>query len=331
MSWLDDIADKINKEDEVSNERSISLDKLIPSTKNFYGIRNIDELAESIKKQGLLQNLVVREMNTGYFEILAGHRRYTALKQLGEAEAKCNVLKNINDEQAEIILIITNKETRELTPTEKMKGVRRLEKLYKSERTIGDLKGKTRDLIGEAMGLSGTQIGRYMKIDKKLDEELKENLDKDKITLSQAEIVSNLKPEEQKQIAKQIKELDPKESKEEINILIEGIKQPVERKRDKELLKEIYPEPKAKEKKPKSDKFIFKDKEQLKTIEALCEERVKTLKDMLPKEGQKWTEFDYEVKGQFDAFDLMRMRLRDSEYSDGVVFEIPGIESCEED
>ncbi len=43
---------------------------------------------------------------------------------------------------------------------------------------------------------------------------------------------------------------------------------------------------------------------------------------MLPKKGQKWDEFDYEVKGQFDAFDLMRMALRDHGYSDGLVFEI---------
>ncbi|MNN64999.1 hypothetical protein D3C81_1804740 [compost metagenome] len=57
---------------------------------------------------------------------------------------------------------------------------------------------------------------------------------------------------------------------------------------------------------------------------------VRTLKSMLPKKEQKWTEFDHEVKGQYDAFDLMRITLRDHGYSDGLVFEMPGMESEED-
>lgn len=331
--YLKGFSEKVNSFDakDKFSLLEISIELLEPSSNNFYEIRDIDDLASSIKEQGLLHNLVVREKE-GKYEILSGERRYHALKQLGFKKIPCKVQRNLSDEDSEILLIQANAKTRKLSPNEIRKGIQKLQELYKNKKDKGEvLPGKTRDLIGKDLGLSGTQVGRHMKIDKKLTEELKEDLDKDKLTLTQAEIVANLKPQEQKQIAKQIKDLDPKESKEEISILIEGIKQPVEKRRDKELLKEIYPEPKPKEKKPKTTKIVFENKEQLQTIQDLCEQMVRTLKSMLPKKGQKWTEFDHEVKGQYDAFDLMRITLRDHGYSDGLVFEMPGIESEEED
>lgn len=330
--YLKGFSEKVNSFDakDKFSLLEISIELLEPSSNNFYEIRDIDDLASSIKEQGLLHNLVVREKE-GKYEILSGERRYHALKQLGFKKIPCKVQRNLSDEDSEILLIQANAKTRKLSPNEIRKGIQKLQELYKNKKDKGEvLPGKTRDLIGKDLGLSGTQVGRHMKIDKKLTEELKEDLDKDKLTLTQAEIVANLKPQEQKQIAKQIKDLDPKESKEEINILIEGIKQPVEKKEDKELLKEIYPEPKLQEKELKTTRFAFKDKEQLQTIEALCEERVKTLKAMLPKTGQKWSEFDHEVKGQYDAFDLMRMALRDHEDSSDLVYEIPLLDSEED-
>lgn len=241
--FLKGFSEKVNNFESKDNFslQEISLDQLEPSTNNFYGIREIEELSESIREQGLLHNLVVRDKGNGKYEILSGERRYHALKKLGALKAPCKVIKDMDDVDAEILLIQANSKTRELTPKEKMQSIKRLEALYKQKKNEGiEIQGKVRDVIGKDLGLSGTQVGRYMKIDKKLDEELKDDLDKDKLTVSQAEIVANLMPAEQKEIAKQIKDLDPKESKEEINILIEGIKQPLERHVDKELLKETY-------------------------------------------------------------------------------------------
>lgn len=319
MSWLDDIANKYNNDS--NDEKGISMDKLIPYKNNFYGLREIDELAESIKSQGLLQNLVVRDLNNGYYEILAGHRRHAALKKLGEEKAKCLVLKDVSDKEADIIMIVTNSTTRELTPSEKIRGINRLEELIKSERSTGEVKGKTRDIIGQAMGISGTHVGRLQKIGKKLDEDLQEDLDENKLTIEQAEIIANLKPDEQKEIAKQIKDLDIKESKEEISILIDGIKQPV-REKDNELLKETYPEAKNKENNSKTAIVKFESKEQIKTIEELCEERIKTLGEMLPAKKENWSNFNFAVKGQLDAFELIKIVLRDKKNED-LSFEFP--------
>lgn len=57
----------------------------------------IDDLVESIKTNGLLQPLAVRELSNGKYEILAGHRRYEALKRLNVDFVEVNVLDDVVD------------------------------------------------------------------------------------------------------------------------------------------------------------------------------------------------------------------------------------------
>ncbi|AIY80009.1 ParB/RepB/Spo0J family partition domain protein [Clostridium botulinum 202F] len=245
-SYLKGIANRVNGVDKKSFTKELDIDSLIPSKNNFYGIREIEELAASIKENGLMHNLVVRDIGNGTYEIISGERRYTALKKLGYEKVPCQI-REINDLDAELMLIHANLEQRELTPTEKMEGIKRLENIYKQKRKNGEkLEGKTRDLIGKDLGLSGVQVGRYKKVDKDLIPELKEKLDKEDITLTQAHTLSSLTKEEQKAIHEEIKDLNTKEHKLEVDILVQGIKQPVERKEDKELLDEMYSKSKSK-------------------------------------------------------------------------------------
>lgn len=242
MSYLKGIADRVNKMDAKNNFNllEIDIDSLIPSKNNFYGIREIEELAESIKENGLMHNLVVRKLDNNY-EIISGHRRFHAMKILDFKKIPCQV-KNISDLDTEILLIQANSQQRELTHLEKMKGIERLTALYKQKKDNGEEvpKGKTRDLIGKDIGLSGVQVGRYTKVSEKLIEPLKTKLDHGNITLTQATTLSGLKKDEQESILNQIEGLDIKDSKQEVDILVEGIKQPVENKKDKEFIKEIY-------------------------------------------------------------------------------------------
>ncbi|EES47810.1 ParB/RepB/Spo0J family partition protein [Clostridium botulinum] len=246
-SYLKGIANRVNGVDKKSFTKELDIDSLVPSKNNFYGIREIEELAASIKENGLMHNLVVRDIGNGTYEIISGERRYTALKKLGYEKVPCQI-REINDLDAELMLIHANLEQRELTPTEKMEGIKRLENIYKQKRKNGEkLEGKTRDLIGKDLGLSGVQVGRYKKVDKDLIPELKEKLDKEDITLTQAHTLSSLTKEEQKAIHDEIKDLNTKEHKLEVDILVQGIKQPIERKEDQELLDEMYSKSKSKQ------------------------------------------------------------------------------------
>lgn len=242
MSYLKGLADKINGVEKQGFTQELDINILVPSKNNFYGIREIEELAESIKENGLMHNLVVRKISDAptKYEILSGERRYRAAKSLGYEKLPCQI-KEISDLDAELILIQANAEQRELTPTEKMEGIKRLEAIYKQKRNNGEkLQGKTRDIIGKDLGLSGVQVGRYKKVDKDLIPDLKEKLDKDEITLTQAHTLSSLTKDEQKIIHDEIKDLNAKDSKEEIETLVNGIKQPVENELDKQLINEMY-------------------------------------------------------------------------------------------
>lgn len=241
-SYLKGIANRVNGVEKNSFTKELDINSLVPSQNNFYGIREIEELAESIKENGLMHNLVVRKLDNGTYEILSGERRYRACKLNGLNKIPCLIKENLSDLDAELLLIQANSEQRELTPTEKMEGIKRLEAIYKQKRRNGEkLEGKTRDLIGKDLGLSGIQVGRYQKVDKDLIEPLKEKLDKDEITLTQAHTLSSLTKNEQNIIHEEIKGMNAKEHKEELETLVNGIKQPITSKKDKKLLEEIYP------------------------------------------------------------------------------------------
>ncbi|MBN1039047.1 ParB/RepB/Spo0J family partition protein [Clostridium botulinum] len=245
-SYLKGIANRVNGAEKNSFTKELDINSLVPSKNNFYGIREIEELVESIKENGLMHNLVVRDIGNGKYEIISGERRYTALKRLGYKKVPCQI-REINDLDAELMLIHANLEQRELTAIEKMEGIKRLKDIYNQKRDKGEkLNGKTRDLIGKDLGLSGVQVGRYQKVDKDLIPELKEKLNKEDITLTQAHTLSSLTKEEQQIIHDEIKDLNTKEHKIEMDILVQGIKQPIDRKEDKELLNEMYSKSKSK-------------------------------------------------------------------------------------
>lgn len=66
--------------------KHINIDLLIPFENHPFKIRNgieKEELAESIKENGLLQPIIVRSFSAGTFEIISGHRRVEVCKELG--------------------------------------------------------------------------------------------------------------------------------------------------------------------------------------------------------------------------------------------------------
>lgn len=260
-NYLKGLADKINGVEKENFIQELDINSLVPSQNNFYGIREIEELADSIRESGLMHNLVVRRLNDGKYEIISGERRYNALKTLNYEKVPCQVRNDLSDLDAELMLIQANAAQRELTPTEKMEGIKRLEYIYRQKRDSGErLQGKTRDLIGKDLGLSGVQVGRYKKVDKDLIEPLKQKLDNEEITLTQAHTLSSLTKDEQKIIHEEIKDLNAKESREEIEVLVNGIKQPVENKLDKELLNEMYQNKHSEKKQLLSEKYLTKAK-----------------------------------------------------------------------
>lgn len=160
--------------------RMIPADKLTPSEKNFYGMRDIEELAASIRANGLEQNLVVVENGNGTYRIVTGNRRWTANQWNrehggGMEELPCLVRPAEGDAREMIRLIATN-QYRELTDWEKMLEVEKAGKAVRklAEEGVKELGGlqlegmTTRQMVSRVTGMSEGTVAKYAAIGKNL-------------------------------------------------------------------------------------------------------------------------------------------------------------------
>lgn len=135
----------------------------------------IDDLAASIRKQGLLQPIVVSRLPNGRYEILAGQRRFLAHKVLGLKTIAALVLDSVSDEDARVAISLTeNLVRRDNTQKELIDACTRLYKRY------GSVK-----LVAQETGLSASIVSQYIKYDQLLPE-LKKEVDQGKLEMKVA-------------------------------------------------------------------------------------------------------------------------------------------------
>ena len=96
----------------------ITISDIVPSTNSLRNcVTGIEQLAESIKKIGLLQPIVVRINSLGSFEVVAGNRRFNACKKLGWRKISCHLVE-LDDKSAFEVSIIENIQRQTLNPVE---------------------------------------------------------------------------------------------------------------------------------------------------------------------------------------------------------------------
>lgn len=116
-------------------------------------IGNIAELTKSIEKKGVLEPLLVRPLEDGRFQIIAGERRYRAAIAAGLAEVPCIELDVPENEVIEIALI-ENLHRKDLHPFEEAEGYSSLQtKFAYTQQQVADAVGKSRVSITEALSL----------------------------------------------------------------------------------------------------------------------------------------------------------------------------------
>lgn len=183
----------------------LNIHDLIPSKDNFYSVDNVEELKASIEMFGVLQNLTVKPLGNGKYEIISGHRRHKACTELvaeGKTEFEyipCGVQTEQDEIKEHILLIMTNSTVRELTDWEKMKQAEELRKNFEVLKKRENLPGRVRDLVAEALNISSTQIARLNAIENNLTPEFKEEFKDGKIGTSAAYELSGMSEEQQKQ------------------------------------------------------------------------------------------------------------------------------------
>ena len=102
----------------VGSVEDIAISDMVPPANSLRTSMNgIEQLAESIKKIGLLQPIVVRINSLGSFEVVAGNRRFKACKSLGWKKIPCHVVE-LDDKEAFEISLVENIHRKSLSPIE---------------------------------------------------------------------------------------------------------------------------------------------------------------------------------------------------------------------
>ncbi|OHX21379.1 ParB/RepB/Spo0J family partition protein [Chromobacterium sphagni] len=121
--------------------------------RSFMDETALEELAASIRVQGIIQPLIVRELGLGDYELIAGERRWRASRKAGLAEVPV-VIKSVPDEAALAMALIENIQRQELDPIEEAQGIKRL---------IDEF-GLTHEAAADAVGRSRSAVSNLLRL-----------------------------------------------------------------------------------------------------------------------------------------------------------------------
>lgn len=113
----------------------------------------LEELANSIKAQGVMQPIVVRPIGAGRFEIIAGERRWRASQQAGLDKIPAMV-REVPDEAAIAMALIENIQREDLNPVEEAVALQRLQQEFElTQQQVADAVGKSRATVTNLLRL----------------------------------------------------------------------------------------------------------------------------------------------------------------------------------
>ena len=200
--------------------KDISIFKMYRNEMNFYSIAAIEELAGDILTFGLKQNLelVYEPCEKGEYRIVAGERRWLALKHLVSkgykefemATSKLTTPQDADEEQVEIIIAnaYRNKSVADMIEEEK-RLKESLEKMKAAGRQVKgyDLStGRLRDVIASMLHMSKTKVAQIEAVNNNLISEFREELKSERLTFSAAYELSGMSAKEQNEALERYKE-----------------------------------------------------------------------------------------------------------------------------
>ena len=117
----------------------------------------LNEMAQSIKQQGVIQPILVRPRPQGGYELIAGERRWRAA-QIAGLEAIPAVIREVTDEQASALALIENVQREDLNPLEEAGAMQRLkEEFGLTQQQVADAVGKSRVAVTNLLRLLNLQ------------------------------------------------------------------------------------------------------------------------------------------------------------------------------
>ena len=152
----------------------------------------LQELADSIRQQGVMQPVVVRPIEEGRYELIAGERRWRAT-QMAELDRIPAIIRDVPDEAAIAMALIENIQRENLNPIEEAFALQRLQEEF----------GLTQSQVAEAVGKSRTTITNLLRLIS-LSEDVRVMLEHGDLEMGHGRAMLTLQPEQQMQVARQV-------------------------------------------------------------------------------------------------------------------------------
>lgn len=211
----------------------IDINKIEPNAsqprKNF-NEDSLQELADSIKQHGLIEPLIVQEAEKGFFQIIAGERRWRAAKIAGLKEVPV-IVKEYSDREVMEIALIENLQREDLNPIEEAEAFQRLIEEYELKQ----------DEVAERVSKSRAAVTNSLRL-LKLDERVRSMIIEDKIKSGHARALLAIEnKDEQYEVA--LKVFDENLSVRETEKLVKKLQNPDIKKPEKkedEQMKVVY-------------------------------------------------------------------------------------------
>lgn len=173
---------------------------------------DMTQLVESVKERGIITPVILRKKEDGRYEMVSGHRRMKACQLAGLETLKADV-QDLTRDEAIILMVESNLQRSTILPSEKAAAYKmRLEAMKRQgQRTdltsrplVGKLQGQeAADVLGEAVGESGRQIQRYIRLNE-LVPGLVNMVDEGRIAMRPAVELSYLSEREQEDLLESI-------------------------------------------------------------------------------------------------------------------------------
>lgn len=203
--------EKVDKEE----IKKIPIENIIPNRfqpRTIFNDEKIEELARTIRTHGIIQPIVVREFDRNTFEIIAGERRFRAMKKLGWDFAPA-IIKNFNDTETASVALIENLQREELSPIEEAIAYGKLLELHQL----------TQEALAQRLGKGQSTVANKLRL-LKLPQEVQDALLNKIITERHARSLIPLKePEKQIKLLQEIieKSLNVKQTEDRVNKILE--------------------------------------------------------------------------------------------------------------
>lgn len=180
-----------------------------PNPENsIYEIGDVEPLKESLAKEGVRNPLEVLPAKNGKYMLIAGHRRWTACRELtsdgvaGFDLVPC-VIRSYQSHDDEVLSLITSNITnRELTQGEKLRQYEALKKIVAKKKIDGKIKGRVRDEVARIMGRGTGSVNRLEAISGNCVPEVRRMYERGEITEARAYECSKLYKVQQVEYAK---------------------------------------------------------------------------------------------------------------------------------